>query len=578
MVFIRKRISSPSPKYIEDKEQFAMDTYPRILRYSSPFAVTFDYNDDSDDGEKMLKFASYKRSATHSTVTAMEQFKRKEGMYAASGEFGDSSTELLKRSHYDSTDLQFGNSEVINPLYQYNQFADPRTHPLHPNYGRVYNETLRSNQIITYFRVGRPKYLTLGKTLIQTTKGKKLSESFQDNMAAADGDIYKGTNVEFFDSIAAYADAFTATMNDGIGDGTAGQLYTFEPQFKTYAKLVSGMLTDLAARMNLSSIYDVKGDSGKDFNKTTNRFSPNAYAGPFAALMYSNPSNNYLNGMSEFIPIRVEKSSDYNEEYGNSTRSPAYASELKGLSDKAKDLLAVTGGNSDDNILAGLGKDLGNIFQSHGTMTANGWNMHIPEMWDNSSNTRSLSLVIKLYTPYGNARSVYEDLYVPTIMLMGMALARQTGNRLYAQPPLISLFSKGWFSMHAAMITGMSIKRGGDRNDWTIERLPRSLEIRLTIKDMFPTVVQALNTKTYHRIYWDNKPLQSMLDAYSGLNIVDAQSNYGKLKKMWNNLNATLGQSLTMGKVKMDITHSSLGSVVRSVVRKIPGAGGMSSR
>ncbi len=572
MVFIRKRISTPSPKYIDDVERFDMGGHARILRYSSPFAVTFDY---SDNKEKMLTFASYKRSATHSSITAIEQFKRKEGMYAASGEFDKSTTQLLNKKHYDTTDLQFGNSEVINPLYQYNEFADPRTHPLHPNYGRVYNETLRSNQIITYFRVGRPKYLQLGKTLSQTSKGEKLSKSFQDNMASADGDIFKETNVEFFDSIAAYADAFSKTLISGTEDGTAGQIYTFTPQFKTYAKLVSGLLTDLAARMNLTSIYGVKGDSGKDFNKTTSRMSPNAYAGPFAALMYSNPTNNYLNGMSEFIPIRVEKSSDYNEEYGNSTRSPAYASELKGVSDQAKDLLAVTSGNSDDNLLSGLGKDLGNVFGSHGTMTANGWNMHIPEMWDDSSNTRSLSLVIKLYTPYGNGRSVYEDLYVPTIMIMGMTLARQTGNRLYSQPPLISLFSKGWFSMHAAMITGMSVKRGGDRNDWTIERYPRSLEIRLTIKDMFPTVIQSLNTKTYHKMYWDNKPLQAMLDAYSGLNIVDAKSNYGNLRKMWNTLNATLGESMTGGKVKMDITHSSLGNVVRSVVKKIPGQGGM---
>ena len=105
-----------------------------------------------------------------------------------------------------------------------------------------------------------------------------------------------------------------------------------------------------------------------------------------------------------------------------------------------------------------------------------------------SSYKKSYSLTFKLTSPYGNIASIFWSIYVPLLHLIALSMPRQNSLQGYDSPYILKCFSKGWFACDMGIVESIDVKRP-EAGHWTIEGLPTQLEITLSIKDLYPTVM-----------------------------------------------------------------------------------------
>ncbi len=428
--------------------------------------------------------------------------------------------------------LKLGHRGVINPLWQYNSNADPRTGDLYSDFGRVYNTTIRPNDPIVFIQPGKPKFYGLEGFF--STKDEKLREAAIDKMweGAGGGDAMGGSF-----GLADLASEFAWRSGD---KPNPTKFYDFEPDFNSYRMYVKNILLELMIRMginNISGFGDIKpmdvSPSEDDPEKFSEKFKKWMGAGwkvPSASAVdvftkfmdyygwtqIANAQNagsgsNLWATRASFLPFRVEKSTSVSDSFSTSTGDSSVASQVKGVADQAKEALFLTQGNSDRqnlNAVAGLadvvakiaGGVLGGAGMAAGTAGAqnaevimkSGGNILFPEIWKDSSYSRSITLQMKLHAPYGNRRCYFESILFPIACCLALSMPKQVGSAVYMSPPLIRMYSKGWFSCDMGMITSLSISRGSDKNDWTIDRLPRTVEISMEVKDLFGTMMLSM--------------------------------------------------------------------------------------
>ena len=100
-----------------------------------------------------------------------------------------------------------------------------------------------------------------------------------------------------------------------------------------------------------------------------------------------------------------------------------------------------------------------------------------------------------------------------------MTLPRQYGSAGYGSPFIIKAHSKGYFNCDMGIIESLEVKRGGESgNDWSYNGLPTSIEVNLTIKDLYPAIV-ATQAKASTFMFAGNSGLIDYLNMMAGLNL-----------------------------------------------------------
>lgn len=449
----------------------------------------------------------------------------------------------------DVSSLRLGERGVINPLWQYNEYADPRTAgAMGINYGRVYNQKIRANNPIVFIQPGSPKFQATGGYLKGLVGG---NSGYSDKLkkALVKNALWGGSE----------AAGSTFGMEDLIGelqlfsgnDQNQMKFYDFKPDWAEYRAYVAELSMELQTRMGITEIYKARdtNDSKDGFFYGTNdilsRFQK-YYS--FTDLASANgAASTSAEVQSAFLPFRVEKSTDAGDSFDNSTGDSMFAGMAKQVPDAAKEAMYLTKSDGDksggftqsfvNGIFEGAAEMTSNISDSATAIIKNGGNLLFPEIWKESSYSKSLSLVIKLHSPYADPVCYFETVLFPLCCILGLALPRQVEAAVYAAPPLVRIRSKGWFSCDMGMITSVSIKRGADKNDWTLGRLPRSVEVTLNVKDLYGTMMMSLMGTSRKSFLKDDKSLNTALVDY--LNIIGGLDTFSqsrlntRLKNAW---------------------------------------------
>ena len=113
-----------------------------------------------------------------------------------------------------------------------------------------------------------------------------------------------------------------------------------------------------------------------------------------------------------------------------------------------------------------------------------GGRMIFPEIWSDSSFSRSYSCKMKLISPSGDRLSIFLNILVPIYHLMAMALPKQGHGQSYYSPFLVRAYYKGLFNVDMGIITGLNITRGAE-GEWTTSGLPTVAEVSFDIKDLY---------------------------------------------------------------------------------------------
>jgi len=204
-----------------------------------------------------------------------------------------------------------------------------------------------------------------------------------------------------------------------------------------------------------------------------------------------------------FATFKVDYSGSISESFTNSTGEISTKGTLKSIAQKSRDVkFSMSGGNVLGDTIkdaVGYAKDVlfgaldsvtfgaSNVLQS----LLGGGYIDIPKKWEDSSvSFPQINYSIQLISPYGNAFSQLQNIYIPLAMLLAGALPQATGRASYTSPFLCSLFNKGKQNIKLGMITSLTITRGTSNLPFNKYKQALALDVSFTVTD-FSEVMSA---------------------------------------------------------------------------------------
>lgn len=308
-----------------------------------------------------------------------------------------------------------------------------------------------------------------------------------------------------------------------------GRYYSFEADWASYYKFVNPMCR-IAARFLGLQDYMLNGQkldvvSWEGFiNEKTNLFMDTELYGS--------------------IPFYINAETSISESFSNDTTQSQLAGTVNGLSDMAREINFLLGYgsnalgadfdafNQEDlnqnlenvndiiNKLLGKSSMLSNLSKNLVTV-AHGGKMIFPEIWSDSSFSRSYQITFKFTSPDSDKLSIFLNVIVPCIFLLCLCLPRtvNTQPNNYIAPFLVRMIYKGQFNVDMGIITDLSITRGGDDQSWTIDSLPTQVEVSMGVKDLYSalSITSMDNPFGYDTI--NNTALMDYIGNMCGINI-----------------------------------------------------------
>lgn len=336
---------------------------------------------------------------------------------------------------------------------------------------------------------------------------------------------------------------------DNLVSSGGGKYYSLKYAYVEYFGFVNPMLRSAAFFLGIEDeTLDIDDEVTGTTNGGTKLSSFNWY--------YSNQNSGVVNddifdnnGLSKYlgtytgaIPFYIEAETRTSDDFSNSTSQSSLANSIDGLSDTARELNYIIGNVSgslgagqlyDDlmsvgatdiestsntiNSLLGRGNVLSNIMSKVQTILSGG-RMIFPEIWSDSSFSRSYRISIKLTSPSGDKLSIFYNILVPIYHLIAFVLPRNSTGQSYYSPFLVRAYYKGIFNIDMGIITDMSITKGSD-GEWTPDGLPTTAEVSFEIKDLYDALSMSKAEKDTDRGILSNIAELDYIANSCGINI-----------------------------------------------------------
>lgn len=317
---------------------------------------------------------------------------------------------------------------------------------------------------------------------------------------------------------------------DNLVDGYSGKLYSIEATYGKYFKYVNPMARMGAFFLGLDPKIGDSDDEARykklegvdlvNYNWAWNGngdYNGN-YSGSEDGSSNTKGFHDVTSGFKDLqkyvyykaaIPFYINSEVTFQETMTNETTESSLASGINGLSDKARELQFLIGSTTSvvaqnfDNVAENLNHvrlkaenfiekltDSGNIFSNllkNVKTVVSGGRLMFPNIWSNSSFSKSYSIDIRLTTPDFDRKSWWMNIYVPLCHLIAFVLPRGEFQNGYTSPFIVKAFYKGMFNIDMGIITDMSITKGKE-GGWTKDGLPTVVDVQLTIQDLYSTL------------------------------------------------------------------------------------------
>lgn len=431
------------------------------------------------------------------------------------------------------TDLE--NNFVISNIrgifgmpYQFMASADKRLSNKPDSIGRKYAKEIVSNMPLLLLTPGKPVFM---------------------------GEYSDKDREKILGQYVGLASNLLSQMTDVVLSKDFGKYYSLEWQYNEYYEYVNPMCRIAARLMNLQNetVDGVSLDSfnwSKNTNKNFNKLF-SVYRGCTAWYCDSETSisDSWSNGTSpSMLADKINSLSDYGRELnfilGTAKAETGYA--LDALT--SEDNLASNIDNVNNFINSALGNSsVGGIFKtltsSIQTVVAGG-KLVFPEIWSDSSFARSYEVRLKLVSPDADDLSIYLNIIVPILHLLGLVLPREAGKggHGYISPYLVRGFYKGLFNVDMGIITDLSVTKGKE-SAWTPSGVPSTVDVSFTIKDlysdMYMTNMDGLKHNTMNNIilmdYIGNLCGINIneVDVYRGIDLFLMQNVKNRITDTW---------------------------------------------
>lgn len=310
-----------------------------------------------------------------------------------------------------------------------------------------------------------------------------------------------------------------------------GKYYSLEYAYNDYMKYVNAMCR---ASARFLGVHDIEVDGEKLDSKDWG----------------TNVNENFSKLFTVYrgcVAWYCDSDNSVSENFDNSTTESQLASKVNSVSDMGRELnfllgtvksetgVALDQFTSQENLTSNMenvndfiSKTLGNnglsgIFSSiaNTAQTAiSGGKIVFPEIWSGSSFSRSYNVNLKFVSPDGDDLSVYLNIIVPMLHLLGFVLPREAEkSHGYISPFLVRAFYKGMFNVDMGIITDLSFNKGKE-SAWTASGLPTVVEASFTIKDLYSDLyMTSMDGIKYNMM--NNIMLMDYLANTCGVNIND---------------------------------------------------------
>lgn len=317
---------------------------------------------------------------------------------------------------------------------------------------------------------------------------------------------------------------FLAMKEDGPIDnilGRDGRYYDLEFNYKDYYDYVNPMCQEVAMFLGISD----KTIDGTALSKYTWQ-------------NYTNSAFKNFISSAETVAFYIDSENQITESFSNTTGESMLANKANSLSDMGRELQFLLGEGAgvtfdainQENYDATL-KDFQDFSDKYlklapqtliskmasGFLTvASGGKMIFPEIWNDSSFSKSYSIQLKLRTPDYDNFSWYMNIAVPMLHLIGLVAPQEMGPNAYKSPFLVRAFYKGFFNCDMGIITGLSFAKGS-QGKWTTNGLPTEVDVSLEIKDLYQVMTITKQSDIVNVM--NNTALQDYLANMCGINI-----------------------------------------------------------
>ena len=325
-----------------------------------------------------------------------------------------------------------------------------------------------------------------------------------------------------------------------------GKYYVFEYDVVEYYKYVNPMCRIASAYMGVAT-HTLDGVALQSVNWMS-------YTMSKLSGIFGSKNHNILNYVS--IPFYIESETQISDSFGNSTTDSALASTVNTVSDTARELQFLLGnvgsaadidrivGDADvtanaenlqqtiDSLLGGGNNFLGNI-KNHLVSVATGGKMIFPKIWSGSDFSRSYNITIKLRSPDMDNLSLYFNIVVPTLHLIGFVAPHMLGNdpNAYGNPFLVRAIYKGFFNIDMGIITSMDINRG-DESRWNANGVPTVVDVSFTITDLYEVMsITKTDSTNWKYDTLNNTTQMDYIANFCGVNIYKPE--IGRTISMW---------------------------------------------
>ena len=138
----------------------------------------------------------------------------------------------------------------------------------------------------------------------------------------------------------------------------------------------------------------------------------------------------------------------------------------------------------------GAVEGLSNTVMEGSANLVSGSKVDFPLIWKGSTFSPSYSFTIRLYNPYPQSYKAYKETIIyPLARLLALMVPLSDSPNTYSFPLLCRVNCPGLFRIYAGYISSLDLIKGGENNDIAFNQLPGTVDIRLTINELFSTMV-----------------------------------------------------------------------------------------
>ena len=146
-----------------------------------------------------------------------------------------------------------------------------------------------------------------------------------------------------------------------------------------------------------------------------------------------------------------------------------------------------------------------------------GGKLIFPNIWSDSSFSRSYDINFKFVSPDYDKFSWYLNILVPICHLLCLTVPRSTGPNGFVSPFLVRAFYKGLFNCDMGLVTNLNISKGSE-GGWTRDGLPTVVNVTMSIKDLYGAI-SITETDSFKYNILGNSLFMDYLSNLCGINI-----------------------------------------------------------